>query len=54
MIHLLSDPSLFMSFISILNSTVVSGSRDATLRVWDVETGECTNILQGHVAAVRW
>ena len=32
---------------------VVSGSRDATLRVWDVETGECLHVLVGHVAAVR-
>lgn len=33
---------------------VVSGSRDATLRVWNIETGECTKTLSGHVAAVRW
>ena len=32
---------------------VVSGSRDATLRVWDIESGECLHLLQGHVAAVR-
>lgn len=32
---------------------VVSGSRDATLRVWDVETGECLYVLMGHMAAVR-
>ena len=31
----------------------MSGSRDATLRVWDVETGECLHVLVGHVAAVR-
>ena len=35
-------------------STVVSGSRDATLRVWNIDTGECQTVLQGHVAAVRW
>lgn len=33
---------------------VVSGSRDATLRVWDVDSGQCTTVLQGHLAAVRW
>lgn len=33
---------------------VVSGSRDSTLRVWDIENGECMKTLQGHVAAVRW
>lgn len=32
---------------------VVSGSRDATLRVWDVETSECLHVLVGHMAAVR-
>jgi len=32
---------------------VVSGSRDATLRVWNVETGLCLHVLMGHVAAVR-
>jgi WD40 repeat protein len=41
-------------FICIKKSCrVVSGSRDATLRVWDVETGECLHVLVGHVAAVR-
>lgn len=32
---------------------VVSGSRDATLRVWDVNRGRCLHILVGHLAAVR-
>jgi WD40 repeat protein len=27
---------------------VVSGSRDNTLRVWDVDTGECVRELKGH------
>ena len=35
-------------------SAVVSGSRDASLRVWDIETGKCKQVLQGHIAAVRW
>ncbi len=33
---------------------VVSGSRDSTLRVWDIDSGECLKKLEGHVAAVRW
>lgn len=41
----LSDHSLFFR--------VVSGSRDTTLRVWDVLTGRCEHVLTGHVAAVR-
>ena len=32
---------------------MVSGSRDATLRVWDIDTGQCLHVLMGHVAAVR-
>ena len=32
---------------------MVSGSRDATLRVWNIESGQCLHILVGHVAAVR-
>lgn len=32
---------------------VVSGSRDATLRVWDIIEGSCLHILVGHLAAVR-
>uniref|UniRef100_A0A3P9DHL5 Uncharacterized protein n=1 Tax=Maylandia zebra TaxID=106582 RepID=A0A3P9DHL5_9CICH len=32
---------------------VVSGSRDTTLRVWDVSTGRCEHVLTGHLAAVR-
>ena len=31
----------------------MSGSRDATLRVWDIDTGACKHILMGHQAAVR-
>jgi WD40 repeat protein len=27
---------------------VVSGSYDQTLRVWDVDTGECVRELKGH------
>jgi WD40 repeat protein len=27
---------------------VVSGSNDRTLRVWDVDTGECVRELKGH------
>ncbi|KAI3376042.1 hypothetical protein L3Q82_016578 [Scortum barcoo] len=35
------------------DAAVVSGSRDTTLRVWDVSTGRCVeHVLTGHVAAV--
>jgi len=36
---------------------VLSGSDDRTVRLWDVETGRCLRVLQGHTAniyAVAW
>lgn len=33
--------------------TAISGSRDTTLRVWDLASGTCTNVLMGHQASVR-
>lgn len=41
------------SWLCLFPLRVVSGSRDATLRVWDIETGQCLHVLMGHVAAVR-
>jgi F-box and WD-40 domain protein CDC4 len=34
-------------------TTVVSGSRDTTLRVWDLERGVSTKVLVGHSSSVR-
>ena len=28
--------------------TVVSGSEDKTLRVWNIDSGECQRVLEGH------
>jgi F-box and WD-40 domain protein CDC4 len=33
--------------------SVVSGSRDTTLRVWDLEKGVSTKVLVGHSSSVR-
>ena len=30
----------------------ISGSHDDTLRVWDLESGECLKTLKGHTSAV--
>ena len=27
---------------------IVSGSNDKTLRVWDLSSGECVQVLEGH------
>ena len=32
---------------------VVSVSSDKTLKVWDIETGECLATLEGHSSGVR-
>jgi F-box and WD-40 domain protein CDC4 len=34
-------------------TTLISGSRDATVRVWDLPTGHCTKILEGHTQTIR-
>lgn len=46
---------LIDSFASVyfIHHRVVSGSRDATLRVWDIVQGRCLHTLVGHLAAVR-
>ncbi|KAI8915520.1 WD40-repeat-containing domain protein [Powellomyces hirtus] len=35
------------------NNTLVSGSRDRTVCVWDRAQGICTHILEGHTSTVR-
>ena len=47
------NPCLIFYLFLLFSSRVVSGSRDATLRVWDIVDGECLHVLIGHVAAVR-
>ncbi|KAG0203152.1 hypothetical protein BGX28_004500 [Mortierella sp. GBA30] len=38
---------------SLQNHLAITGSRDATLRVWDLSTGKTRFLLQGHRDAVR-
>ena len=33
--------------------TAISGSRDTTLRIWDLQSGTCSKVLTGHQASVR-
>ena len=35
------------------NSILASGSRDKSIRVWDVESLACLAVLNGHISAVR-
>ena len=34
-------------------SRVITGSDDGTARVWDVTTGECVHVLEGHTRRVE-
>lgn len=33
--------------------TLVSGSTDRTVRIWDLNTGKCTHVFGGHTSTVR-
>ena len=32
---------------------IASGSRDKTIKVWNYETGECLNTLEGHSSWIK-
>merc|ERR1711988_1856997 len=36
----------------ITGNTLLSGSADSTLRVWDAAKGECVGVLDGHTGGV--
>lgn len=39
--------------LALKNHTLLSGGCDRDVRVWDLQTGLCTRILQGHTSTVR-
>jgi len=34
--------------VKIYKKTIISGSRDCTIRIWDLISGECKKVLKGH------
>ena len=42
-----------MCIVALSNGRVVSGSRDRTLKVWDVSSGQCLRTLSGHTGSAR-
>jgi len=46
-----SGPVLSLSVIESLR-TIVSGSSDTTIKIWDLDTGVCRQTLTGHTDAV--
>lgn len=53
-IHVLQGHTSTVRCLAMHGNNVVSGSRDGTLRVWDVVKGTSLHVLIGHAAAVRW
>ena len=41
-----------VAFLDDESNSILSGSHDNTLKIWDVETGECTKTLNGHTDVV--
>ncbi|KAJ2690218.1 SCF ubiquitin ligase complex subunit cdc4 [Coemansia spiralis] len=39
--------------LAVVGNTVVSGSTDRTVRVWDLEDGQCTHVFVGHGSTIR-
>jgi F-box and WD-40 domain protein CDC4 len=38
--------------INFCKNQIVSGSEDCTIRVWDTNKWECTNVFTGHTDAI--
>ncbi len=50
----LEGEEVFWAYSFGLDGTrVLSGSNDRTVRLWDVETGRCLRVLEGHTATVN-
>ena len=41
-----------ISSVEFSGTTLVTGSWDATAKIWDLESGQCTRTLEGHAYAV--
>lgn len=53
-VHILRGHTSTVRCLKMSNSdTAISGSRDTTLRIWDIRNGICKNVLVGHQSSVR-
>jgi WD40 repeat protein len=39
--------------VQAINDTLISGSTDRTIRVWDISSGRCKHIFGGHTSTIR-
>ena len=53
LLHTLEGHTSTVRCIAMHENIAVSGARDATVHVWDVESGREIGVLLGHMAAVR-
>jgi len=44
--------SVYLANFSNEGSLIISASKDETIRIWDVETGDCLKVLEGHTGTV--
>ena len=44
--------SKYVLSLQLKNNLVVSGSKDKTVRIWDIETGQCLRKMEGHTSYV--
>ncbi len=54
-IHTLTGHTSTIRCIRVLDRSpiAVTGSRDSTLRVWDLQKGELKHVLRGHTGSIR-
>lgn len=52
-LHTFNGHTKGLACIVFRGETLVSGSNDQTIRVWDTKTGECTHVLGEHHMLVR-
>ena len=43
----------FVGSVFVKDNLIISGSTDNTIRIWDIDSGECIKTLEGHTTLVR-
>ena len=51
-LHILRGHSGSVNSVCVEGNRIISGSVDNTVRVWNIQTGECEHVLEGHTDSV--